>query len=414
MCCRLRLDLRELRKKSGGFFGSGESTGSIGVVTINMPRIAYLASDEADFMKRLDKIMDISARSLKVKRTVITKLMDEGLYPYTKRYLGTLENHFSTIGLVGMNEAGLNAKWIGKNMTATETQEFTKRVLNHMRERLSDYQEMYGDLYNLEATPAESTSYRLAKHDVKHYPDIKTAAKKEDDTPYYTNSSHLPVGYTEDLFDALDIQDELQTLYTSGTVFHAYLGERLEDWKSTANLVRKIAENYKLPYYSMSPTYSICRDHGYIAGEHYTCPKCGQVTEVYSRITGYYRPVQNWNVGKSQEFKDRKVYDLSRSTLKREPKTFTEVVCDKCGEEVAADTKILLFTTKTCPNCKMSKLALDKAGIAYEVIDAEENREATAKFGIKKAPTMLVPNGDSYDRYSNASEINGFIKKAKG
>ncbi len=414
MCCRLRLDLRELRKKSGGFFGSGESTGSIGVVTINMPRIAYLASDEADFMKRLDKIMDVSARSLKVKRTVITKLMDEGLYPYTKRYLGTLENHFSTIGLVGMNEAGLNAKWIGKDMTFTETQEFTKRVLNHMRERLSDYQEMYGDLYNLEATPAESTSYRLAKHDVKHYPDIKTAAKKEDDTPYYTNSSHLPVGYTEDLFDALDIQDELQTLYTSGTVFHAYLGERLEDWKSTANLVRKIAENYKLPYYSMSPTYSICRDHGYIAGEHYTCPKCGQVTEVYSRITGYYRPVQNWNVGKSQEFKDRKVYDLSRSTLKREPKTFTEVVCEKCGEEVAADTKILLFTTKTCPNCKMSKLALDKAGIAYEVIDAEENREATAKFGIKKAPTMLVPNGDSYDRYSNASEINGFIKKAKG
>ena len=414
MCCRLRLDLRELRKKSGGFFGSGESTGSIGVVTINMPRIAYLSSDEADFMKRLDKIMDISARSLKVKRTVITKLMDEGLYPYTKRYLGTLENHFSTIGLVGMNEAGLNAKWIGKDMTSTETQEFTKRVLNHMRERLSDYQEMYGDLYNLEATPAESTSYRLAKHDVKHYPDIKTAAKNEDDTPYYTNSSHLPVGYTEDLFDALDIQDELQTLYTSGTVFHAYLGERLEDWKSTANLVRKIAENYKLPYYSMSPTYSICRDHGYIAGEHYTCPKCGQVTEVYSRITGYYRPVQNWNVGKSQEFKDRKVYDLTRSTLKREPKTFTEVVCEKCGEEVAADTKILLFTTKTCPNCKMSKLALDKAGIAYEVIDAEENREATAKFGIKKAPTMLVPNGDSYDRYSNASEINGFIKKAKG
>ncbi len=414
MCCRLRLDLRELRKKSGGFFGSGESTGSIGVVTINMPRIAYLAADEADFMKRLDKIMDISARSLKVKRTVITKLMDEGLYPYTKRYLGTLENHFSTIGLVGMNEAGLNAKWIGKDMTSTETQEFSKRVLNHMRERLSDYQEMYGDLYNLEATPAESTSYRLAKHDVKRYPDIKTAAKKEDDTPYYTNSSHLPVGYTEDLFDALDIQDELQTLYTSGTVFHAYLGERLEDWKSTANLVRKIAENYKLPYYSMSPTYSICRDHGYIAGEHFTCPTCGQNAEVYSRITGYYRPVQNWNDGKSQEFKDRKVYNVANSTLKREPKTFTEVVCENCGEEVAADTKILLFTTKTCPNCKMSKLALDKAGIAYEVIDAEENREATAKFGIKKAPTMLVPNGDSYDRYSNASEINGFIKKAKG
>ncbi len=296
MCCRLRLDLRELRKKSGGFFGSGESTGSVGVVTINMPRIAYQSTDEADFYKRLDRLMDISARSLKVKRQVITKLLDAGLYPYTKRYLGTFANHFSTIGLVGMNEACLNAKWIRKDLTAPESQQFTKEVLTHMRDRLSDYQEEYGDLYNLEATPAESTSYRMAKHDVKDFPDIITAAPKGE-TPFYTNSSHLPVGYTDDIFSALDVQDELQTLYTSGTVFHAFLGEKMPDWKSAANLVRKIAENYKLPYYTLSPTYSVCRKHGYLSGEKYTCPICGEATEVYSRITGYYRPVQNWNAG---------------------------------------------------------------------------------------------------------------------
>ncbi|MBO7403053.1 MAG: ribonucleoside triphosphate reductase, partial [Lachnospiraceae bacterium] len=255
MCCRLRLDLRELRKKTGGFFGSGESTGSVGVVTINMPRIAYLASNEEDFFRRLDKMMDIAARSLKVKRDVITKLLDEGLYPYTKRYLGTFSNHFSTIGLVGMNEVGLNAKWLGHDMTDPATQEFSKKTLNHMREKLSDYQEKYGDLYNLEATPAESTSYRLAKHDRKRWPDIKTAGKPGD-TPYYTNSSHLPVDFTEDIFEALDIQDELQTLYTSGTVFHAFLGEKLPSWEAAAKLVRTIAENYRLPYYTRSPTYS--------------------------------------------------------------------------------------------------------------------------------------------------------------
>ena len=245
MCCRLRLDLRELRKKSGGFFGSGESTGSVGVVTINIPRIAYLARDEKDFYARLDQMMDIAARSLKIKRNVITKLLDAGLYPYTKFYLGTFDNHFSTIGLVGMNEACLNANWLRKDLTDPEAQRFTKDVLNHMRERLSDYQELYGDLYNLEATPAESTAYRLAKHDKERYPDIITA--NENGTPYYTNSSHLPVGYTEDIFSALDIQDELQTLYTSGTVFHAFLGEKLPDWEAAATLVRKIAENYRLP-----------------------------------------------------------------------------------------------------------------------------------------------------------------------
>ena len=245
MCCRLRLDLRELRKKSGGFFGSGESTGSVGVVTINMPSIAYQAANEEDFYRRLDRLMDISARSLKIKRRVITQLMENGLYPYTKRYLGTFTNHFSTIGLVGMNEACLNANWIREDLTHTAAQKFTAAVLNHMRERLSDYQEMYGDLYNLEATPAESTSYRFAKHDKERFPDIITAAR-DGDTPYYTNSSHLPVGYTEDIFTALDIQDELQTLYTSGTVFHAFLGEKLPDWKAAAALVRKIAENYRL------------------------------------------------------------------------------------------------------------------------------------------------------------------------
>lgn len=315
MCCRLRLDLRELRRKSGGFFGSGESTGSVGVVTINLPRIAYLAKSKEEFYNRLDHLMDISARSLKTKRTVITKLLDEGLYPYTKRYLGTFENHFSTIGLIGMNEVGLNANWLRKDLTHKETQEFAKEVLNHMRERLVIYQEEYGDLYNLEATPAESTTYRLAKHDKAHYPDIITATE-EGNSPYYTNSSHLPVGFTEDIFDALDVQDELQTLYTSGTVFHAFLGEKLPDWKAAASLVRTIAANYKLPYYTLSPTYSICPNHGYITGEQYTCPHCGAKTEVWSRITGYYRPIQNWNEGKSQEYKERKEYDIGHSVLK--------------------------------------------------------------------------------------------------
>ena len=309
MCCRLRLDLRELRKKSGGFFGSGESTGSIGVVTINMPRLAYLAKSEEDFYKRLNQTMDLAAKSLKTKRTVIAKLLDEGLYPYTKRYLGSFKNHFSTIGLVGMNEACLNAAWIEKDLTNETAQAFTKEVLTHMRERLSDYQEMYGDLYNLEATPAESTAYRLAKHDKERYPNIITAAN-DDQTPYYTNSSHLPEGYTEDVFEALSIQDGLQTLYTSGTVFHVFLGEKMPGWEATARLVKSIAENYQLPYYTFSPTYSVCEKHGYFSGEHFLCPVCGEEAEVYSRITGYYRPVKNWNDGKTEEYKHRKVYKV--------------------------------------------------------------------------------------------------------
>ena len=415
MCCRLRLDLRELRKKSGGFFGSGESTGSVGVVTINMPRIAYLAVDEADFFKRLDRMMDISARSLKIKREVITRLMGEGLYPYTRRYLGTFANHFSTIGLVGMNEVGLNAKWLRKDMTHAETQEFTKKVLTHMRDRLSDYQEMYGDLYNLEATPAESTSFRLAKHDRKFYPDIVTAAEADEGkTPYYTNSSHLPVGYTDDIFAALDIQDELQTLYTSGTVFHAFLGEKLPNWKSAATLVRTIAENYKLPYYTMSPTYSICRDHGYIAGEHYTCPECGEKTEVYSRITGYYRPVQNWNDGKSAEFKARKVYAQEKLTNKQplyeNAASMTTEVVPLC-EVPAAETRAILFTTATCPNCKAAGMFLDKAGVVYEkLIVGEENKDLVAQYGVKQAPTLVVISGDSYETIPNLSNIKAYAE----
>ncbi len=407
MCCRLRLDLRELRKKTGGFFGSGESTGSVGVVTINMPRIAHLAENEADFYSRLDRMMDISARSLKIKREVITKLLDEGLYPYTKHYLGTFANHFSTIGLVGMNEVGLNAKWLGTDMTDERTQEFTKDVLNHMREKLSDYQEKYGDLYNLEATPAESTSYRLAKHDKKRFPEIVTASE-ESGVPYYTNSSHLPVGYTDDIFSALDIQDELQTLYTSGTVFHAFLGEKLPDWKAAANLVRKIAENYKLPYYTLSPTYSVCKDHGYIAGEHYECPTCHKSAEVYSRITGYYRPVQNWNDGKAQEYKDRKLYDISSSMAKftgRSP-----VASEKaCECTAASENEVVLFATRTCPNCKMAKTFLDKAGVQYTVVYADEEPDKANAYGVKQAPTLVVSEGGKAEVVVNVSNIRKFI-----
>ena len=412
MCCRLRLDLRELRKKSGGFFGSGESTGSVGVVTINMPKIAYLSANETEFFERLTKLMDLSARSLKIKRDVITKLLDAGLYPYTKRYLGTFNNHFSTIGLVGMNECCLNAKWLGKDLTNKEAQEFTKKTLNFMREKLSDYQEQYGDLYNLEATPAESTSFRLAKHDKKRFPDIITASK-EGNTPYYTNSSHLPVSFTEDVFEALDIQDELQTLYTSGTVFHTFLGQKMPSWKACANFVRKIAENYRLPYYTISPTYSVCKTHGYIPGEVYTCPECGEKTEVYSRITGYYRPVQNWNDGKSEEFKNRKTYDAENSILKHEGPQEEKCACS-CEKQVQEKvSKTLLFTSPTCPNCKMAKQILAKANLEYEEVNAVENAELCKQYNIAKAPTLLVLNGDQYEMYDNASLIKGYVEKLK-
>ena len=401
MCCRLRLDLRELRKKSGGFFGSGESTGSVGVVTINLPRIAYFAKDEADFFIRLDRMMDIAARSLKIKRTTVEKLLEEGLYPYTRRYLGGFDNHFSTIGLVGMNEAGLNANWLRKDLTHEETQDFAVRVLKHMRERLSDYQEQYGDLYNLEATPAESTAYRLAKHDKARYPDIITA--NEGGTPYYTNSSHLPVGYTEDVFSALDVQDKLQTLYTSGTVFHTFLGEKLPSWQSAAALVRKIAENYELPYYTLSPTYSICTEHGYLKGEQKACPVCGKATEVYSRITGYYRPVQNWNDGKSQEYLDRKTYQVGG----------VQGRCPKMQEDKSAEKPVggyYLYTTATCPNCRSIKPILKKAGILFEERNVEEHLQEATVLGLTQAPTLVV-QGNPPAVYAGVIRIKDFLKQ---
>ena len=409
MCCRLRLDLRELRKKTGGFFGSGESTGSVGVVTVNLPRIAYLASDEADFYRRLDRLMDISARSLKIKRNVISRLLEEGLYPYTKRYLGRFDNHFSTIGLIGMNEAGLNAKWLRKDLSHKEAQQFAKDVLNHMRERLSDYQEQYGDLYNLEATPAESTTYRLAKHDREKWSDIITAGH-QGDQPYYTNSSHLPVDYTTDIFDALDIQDELQTLYTSGTVFHAFLGEKLPDWKAAANLVRTIAEHYRLPYYTMSPTYSICREHGYLAGEQKTCPICGSVTEVYSRITGYYRPVQNWNDGKLQEYQNRTEYRMGSRVGSITPRREN---CEEAPAETihAEKNNTYLFTTKTCPNCSLAKKYLQN--VDYTVVDAEENMDLAVRFGVRQAPTLVIVAGQSEQKYVNVSNIRKYAELLK-
>ena len=308
-----------------------------------------------------------------------------------------------------MNEVGLNAKWLRANMTTEKTQQFAKDVLNHMRERLSDYQVEYGDLYNLEATPAESTAFRLAKHDLKYYPDIITAGNGEGETPYYTNSSHLPVGYTEDIFTALDMQDELHTLYTSGTVFHAFLGEKLPDWQSCANLVRKIAENYRLPYYSISPTYSVCKNHGYIAGEAFICPECGEEAEVYSRITGYYRPVKNWNDGKAQEYKDRKVYDVATSVLKK-----SDVASEVCEAAVQAAAPVIedgnyLFTTATCPNCKIACSLLDKAGISYSKLLANEHAELATQLKIKQAPTLVVVQDGEINKFVGVSEIKKIL-----
>jgi ribonucleoside-triphosphate reductase len=415
MCCRLRLDLRELRKKTGGFFGSGESTGSVGVVTINLPKIAYQSSSESDFFARLDRIMDVSARSLSVKRGVVTNLLDEGLYPYTKCYLGTFSNHFSTIGIVGMNEAGLNAKWLRKDMTHGETQDFAARMLDHMRERLADYQEQYGDLYNLEATPAESTTYRFAKHDKENFPDIITAGSEGDD-PFYTNSTHLPVESTADIFEALDVQDDLQTRYTSGTVFHAFLGEKLPDWQAAAKLVRTIAENYKLPYYTMSPTYSICKNHGYIKGEAFNCPECGEKAEVYSRITGYYRPVQNWNVGKSQEYKNRLTYDIGTSMGRfvsdAKDDSTGDIAIGQVSEAepaYAEGDKVYLFTTSTCPNCKLAKEYLKDT--QYNQVDAIGSPDLTSRFAIKQAPTLIVMKDGEIMRYTDVSAIRNYARE---
>ncbi len=412
MCCRLRLDLRELRKKSGGYFGSGESTGSVGVVTINMPKIAYLAKDEDDFFVRLDGIMDIAARSLRIKREVITKLLESGLYPYTLRYLGTFKNHFSTIGLVGMNEACLNANWIRHDLTNELSQDFTEKVLNHMRDRLVVYQEKYGDLYNLEATPAESTSYRLAKHDKKEFKDIITA-NDDSNIPYYTNSSHLPVGFTEDVFKALDIQDRFQTLYTSGTVFHTFLGEKLPDYKAASNLVAKIAKNYKLPYYTISPTYSICEDHGYLTGEVYKCPMCGKKTEVWSRITGYYRPISNWNDGKVQEFKDRKEYRPTDSEVLRadelESDSLNNVVeIDAIKEDISKTSDVpTIYVQDYCPRCRGAIQRLRLKGVDFNVVNCMENKEEAARLNLQETPTIIDTNGK---RYVGLNAANEYLK----
>ena len=311
MCCRLQLDKRELKKKGGGLFGAAELTGSIGVVTVNLPRLGYQSRSKEEFFDRLARTMDLARDSLEIKRKVITKLMEEGLFPYSKRYLGTWDNHFSTIGLVGMNECCMN--FLKKDLVNEEGRDFSLELLDYMRDRLIQYQDETGNLYNLEATPAESTSYRLAKIDAGRFPDIATAGDGE---PYYTNSSQLPVEYTSDLFHALDLQEDIQRKYTGGTVFHAFLGESIENVAACKKLVKRIAENYRIPYYTISPTFSVCADHGYLSGEQRVCPheNCGKETEIYARIVGYYRPVKNWNKGKAEEYTERKLFEHENTT----------------------------------------------------------------------------------------------------
>jgi anaerobic ribonucleoside-triphosphate reductase len=321
MCCRLRIDNRELRKRGGGFFGANPLTGSIGVVTLNMPRIGYLSKDEDEFFERLEASMDVAKGSLEIKRKALEAFTENGLYPYSRRYLRHVherhgkywKNHFSTIGLVGMNETFLNL--LGVNITTAEGKSFAVKTLTFMRERLADFQEETGDIYNLEATPAEGTSYRLARIDKRKYPNIMAANERLFQTqhaePFYTNSSQLPVDYEGDLFEALEHQESLQTLYTGGTVFHIFLGERLHSWKSAAELIRKVASSSRLPYFTLTPTFSICPTHGYTGGEHKQCPVCGATCEVYSRVVGYLRPVDQWNDGKQAEFNIRKTFDKS-------------------------------------------------------------------------------------------------------
>ncbi len=306
MCCRLQLDLRALKARGGGLFGSAEMTGSVGVVTINLARIGYLAGDKDDFLVRLGALMDLAKDSLEIKRAQVQKNIDSGLLPYTKRYLGTLRNHFSTIGLNGMNEAALNL--LGVGIASPEGRAFALETLDFMRERLVRYQEETGHLYNLEATPAEGTTYRFAKEDRARWPDIAQAGTTQ--APYYTNSSHLPVGHTDDPLAALDHQDGLQTRYTGGTVLHLFLGERVRDWKACARFVRKVAEGYRLPYFTLTPTFSVCPSHGYLAGEVPECAACGARCEVWSRVVGYFRPVDQWNIGKRSEYVQRQEYSM--------------------------------------------------------------------------------------------------------
>ncbi|MDY7027448.1 MAG: ribonucleoside triphosphate reductase [Spirochaetota bacterium] len=466
MCCRLQLDKRELRKRGGGLFGSDEFTGSLGVVTINLPRIGYLSESRVDFFHRLTNLMDLAAQSLVIKRKVIERLMEGGLFPYTRRYLGHLNNHFSTIGICGMNECSLN--FLGKDISTREGADFAEEVLEYMRRHLSDLQEDTGDLFNLEATPAESTSYRLAKHDREAYPDIITSGDSE---PFYTNSTQLPVDHTSDVFEALDHQDRLQTKYTGGTVFHAFLGEAVSDWEACRKLVKAIAYTYHLPYFTISPTFSVCPNHGYLAGEHFTCPHCGADAEVYSRIVGYYRSVRNWNRGKQEEFGIRKLFEEPAVDIEKERRAGRAAnpaagrvkgtgerdragdnvqagLADRAGDNVQAGRgtppgnahgheqtggsgrgdvaagstgdgssrevhSYILFFRETCPNCPPVKRVLHESSVdGREVnVDTPEGLEEALSLNVMAAPTVICldENGEEIGRSYTADEVGSLL-----
>ena len=429
MCCRLRLDLRELRRKAGGNFGAGEETGSIGVETLNLPLLAYESTDRKNFYELLDEDIDICISALNIKRKTVQHFMNKGLYPYSRFYLASngagheLKNHFSTIGVVGMNEMCLNTRWnYFGDLTNEAARSFCEEVLDHIREKLADYQQEFPEvLYNLEATPAESTSHKLARDDRKENPDIVTAGTV--DAPYYTNSSALPVNAVDDIFDALDMEDPLQVKYTSGTIFHTFLGERLQDWETAAKLVKAIAGNYKLPTFTLSPTYSICPDDGYIAGEHFTCPHCGKPAQVFSRITGYYRPVENFNNGKRQEFTERALFDRSASDEKEVNALhgFKKIMvlgtaaeeAEKAPEantEVKAERPILLVKAQGCPKCKEAealveaKDALGKLKIVQ--FETDEGFKIAEENQIMAAPAII--NGSDIIR--TLDKVKEFIE----
>ena len=389
MCCRLQLDKRELRRRGGGLFGADEFTGSIGVVTINMPRIGYLSSTEEEFFKRLDDLMDLAKDSLECKRKTIKTLLDQGLFPYTKRYLHSFDNHFSTIGLVGMHECCLN--FLKKSIATHEGHAFVEKVLLHMRDRLADYQEATGNLYNLEATPAEGTSYRLAKIDKETYADIIQSGTTD---PYYTNSSNLPVDYTSDVFEALKHQEGLQTKYTGGTVFHVFLGESLPDAASCRTLVRQIVSNFRIPYVSISPTFSVCETHGRFAGKREFCPECGSEMEVYSRITGYYRAVTFWNKGKKEEFKQRLNYDVANSICHCDSSDECSGECN--NSEVSPRTSsedVLFFYGDTCVKCQTIKPFLKEQNFKGKYVNTSEDAglELARKYQIRNLPALVLP-----------------------
>ncbi|MFC1478289.1 ribonucleoside triphosphate reductase [Candidatus Margulisiibacteriota bacterium] len=406
MCCRLQLDKRELKNRGGGLFGADEFTGSIGVVTINMGRIGFLAENKEDYFKRLDRLMTIARDSLQTKRRIITKLIDDGLFPYTQRYLKHLNNHFSTIGIIGMNESCLN--FLKKDISDAKSLEFSKEVLDFMRDKLSDFQEETGSLFNLEATPGEGTSYRLAKVDKEKFGDDIITSGETD--PYYTNSTQLPVGYTADIFTALDIQDDLQTRYTGGTVLHGFIGEKIEDLETCKNLVKKIAYNYRLPYFTITPTFSVCPDHGYLKGEHFFCPECGTESEVYTRIVGYYRPEQNWNLGKKSEYKQRVEFEVKEGITApketapvKEPQTVTSSIAEVTTTAQGKVTTYKMFYSDTCPNCPPVKNYMANLDLNGEMHNAstEEGLNEARKYGVYSTPAVIL-----FD------EQNGIIRTA--